>query len=336
MFENKKKKNKLVLFVGGAAIITAGALTLSRCSFNEENEKDNKKNLDTTTTTSNSIVTEVSKSETPIIVTTIPVTSNTEYTTTTVVTTKPEEEIVIEDLKPVVIKNTAEDLVKLSRSFATYVNKTATLSHENYKFEEIKPEDLYSVIYLANIETFDKEETERLIENGIISDNILNNVADSFYFYELYADDTINKIAEGKTNIIDLSMIMSDEKGQEVAKTMNGIMTGSINATKEQNTKNYMDTVFYYAEGVTFAENDYDYRKSIYSTDRDALSVGADYTLSYAASCIDEIFKMKGVATKTYSDIMYEGRVDFSNVVQVFNGCMLEEQKTEDKVNTLK
>lgn len=329
--DNVKQKKGIkgkIAICAGVTVLAVGTIVL--CKSCARGEVENITKGETKTSTSSSITVEVTTTpvttEIPFTTTNAATTSNSSSAETTL--TEPNsnrENSVLEDAVPAVVYISAEDVVKLSRSYATYINKTATLSHKNYKFDEVKPEELYSVVYLANIDSVSASETQKLIEYGIISDNIETNVADSFNFYELYADDTINKIAEGKKNIIDLSLIITDKKGQDTAKIMNGIMTDSISATKEENTKNYIDTSMYYAEGVTLVDNSYDFSKSIYPTDRDELSVGADYTLSYAASCIDEIMKNKGVATKYYSDIMYNGRVDFSNVVQVFNGCKTQE-----------
>lgn len=319
----KKGVKEKIVICAGVTILAVGAFVL--CKSCAKGEVENITKGETKTSTSSSVTVEVTT--TPVTTAkTFTTTSNSSSSETTL--TEPNsnrEGSVLEDAVPAVVYISAEDVVKLSRSYANYINKTATLSHNNYKFDEVKPEELYSVVYLANIDSVSASETQKLIEYGIISDNIETNVADSFNFYELYADDTINKIAEGKKNIIDLSLIITDKKGQDTARIMNDIMTGSISATKEENTKNYIDTSMYYAEGVTLADNNYDFSKSIYPTDRDELSVGADYTLSYAASCIDEIMKNNGIATKYYSDIMYNGRVDFSNVVQVFNGCKTQE-----------
>lgn len=336
---SKKKGNKIKVFIGAVVLATVGGIALTQCSGCEvkdvetsysNSDTDNKDNVATTTSAT---TTTTPKTTTAPFTTTTPKTTTSKTNTTSEPTI--QEEIILDEVTPAIINVTAEDVIKLSQSYATYINKTATLSHRNYKFEEIKPEELYSVVYLANIDFVSKEETARLIANGIISDNIQNNVANSFYFYELYANDTINKISEGKTNTIDLSLLLVNEHDKEVAVTMNKIMTDSISANKETNYKNYMDTVYYYAEGVTIDNNTYDHSKSVYTSDRDKLSVGADYTLSYSASCIDEISKMNGVATEYYSQIMYKGRVDFSNVVSMFNGCKLPEQIENNNSKTL-
>ena len=233
------------------------------------------------------------------------------------------------DFTPVYLDFKAEDVIKLSESFAEYLNKEATLSHVNYKFCEIKPKDLYSVVYLANIDNISKEETETLIEAELISSNIQKNIENSFYFYNLYTDDTINKIDEGKTNLIDLSFILSNKHDIKTFNIMNKIMIDSITNTPEENYKNYVDTAFYYASGVTISNSTYDYSQSVYETDRDKLTVGGNYTLSFVATTIDFISFNNKVATKGVSKILQSGANDFANVTSIFNGCKVDPEIIE-------
>ena len=328
---NKNKKN-VKIFAGIAALALGGALTLTCCSGCQgdieptvsysNSDLGNKPSQTTSKTTSSTTTTAPKENVEPEI-------ENESMEETE------EIEIELEDVEPVYQSMSAEEMVTLSNSFSSYINKAATLSHNNYKFAEITPEDLYSVVYLANIDIISKEETARLIEAGIISDNIQTNVVNSFNFYELYSDDTINKIMEGKTDLIDLSLILANKHDQAVAQTMNKIMIDSIKADNSVAYKNYMDTVFYYAEDVTLYNTEYDYSQSIYETDRDKLSVGGDYTLGYVAVCIDEISKMKGVANVYASEVLTNGANDFSNVVGVFNGCKIStEINNNDKTLT--
>ena len=235
----------------------------------------------------------------------------------------------ITDVEPVYKEMTADDVKNISKSFAEYLNKEATLSHVNYKFSEIEPEDLISVVYLANIDNISKVETEALIEKGLISSNIQKNIENSFYFYNLYTDDTINKIDEGKTNLIDLSLILSNEDDIKTFNIMNKIMIDSITNTPEENYKNYIDTAFYYASDVTVYNNTYDYSQSVYETDRDKLTVGGNYTLSFVATTIDFISFNNKVATKEASKILQSGANDFANVVSIFNGCKVDSEIIE-------
>lgn len=338
--KNKKNKN-IKIFAGCAAVLLAGGIALTSCSGCQNKDKtpssssvdNNTNNTNTSkTTTSNTITSTTTtkpivKDENEIIETT----ESGEVESNETKETEDSEIIDFEDIEPVYIEMSAEDVVTLSRTFSEYVNKTATLSHENYKFDKVTPEDLYSVVYLANIDSISKEETSRLIDAGLISDNIQTNVVNSFNFYELYSDDTINKIMEEKTNIIDLSLILANKHDQAVAETMNKIIIDSIDANTAENYKNYMDTVFYYAEDVTLSGNNYDYSKSIYETDRDELSVGADYTLGYTAICINEISKMNGVSNQYASEILSNGANDFSNVVGIFNGCKISTEIEDNK-----
>ncbi len=338
--KNKKYKN-VKIFASIAALALGATLVATSCSGCHDNDKpvinnsglnNNTSKTTTSTTTSN---TTTSKTENkPVVkdeVEIIEIVETEEVEFNEKLETENAEVIDLEDVEPVYIEMSAEDVVALSRSFSEYVNKTATLSHKNYKFDAVTPEELYSVVYLANIDSISKEETSRLIEAGLISDNIQTNVVNSFNFYELYSDDTINKIMEEKTNIIDLSLILANKQDQKVAETMNKIMIDSINASEDQNYKNYMDTVFYYAEDVTLNDNNYIYGASIYNTDRDELSVGADYTLGYTAICINEISKMNGVSNQYASEILSNGANDFSNVVGIFNGCKISTEIEDNK-----
>lgn len=218
-------------------------------------------------------------------------------------------------------KLTADDLVKMSESFSEYVNKTAVLSHKYYKYEKLKPEDLYPVIFLGNITRFSKEEILELIDRGIISDNHNTNEINSYDFFELYHNDTLNKIMEGRTDIIDLSLILSDERDIEIANTMNTVITDFVSESWSVNYKNYMDTVYYYAGNVTLYNNQYDYSQSIYSTDRSGLSVGADYVLCFAATVIDSIAENNNMANQYSSKMIFDNAYDHSNIASVFNDC---------------
>ena len=101
---------------------------------------------------------------------------------------------------------------------------------------------------------------------------------------------------------------------------MDYVVTGFNANKKSKNLKNYKDTVFYYLEGVTVKKGDYDYSKSIYKEDKEAVGVGADYTNDYTAICIDELAKMYGVSSKELSALFKKSREDLSDVVRVFDG----------------
>lgn len=338
------KKHIILYTISGAALVGTIVLCANACNNGKETKlekkeetEDTKDSVTTTVETTKVYNTTTNNDEKNTIVLEdldedFVTTSNTEYTEEIVMsninhydTTIPVDDTIntLLDVKNEKEVFTAHDVVERSTKLAEYINKNAVLAHDNYKFSTITAEDMYAPVFLANIDHVDDEVTAELIANGIIDENIEVNVANSFYFFELYADDTINKVMEGKTNILDLALLMGYEKDRKTAGTMNDIITGFVSNEKEVNRKNYLDTVYYYAEGVTVNKGDYSYASSIYETDRDRLAVGSDYTLSYAASAIDELAKMAGVATKAESAVMYEGRVDFSNLAQVFmNQCM--------------
>lgn len=317
-------------------------------SFNENQDSYNGEHTHVMDTTAAITTTAPVATTAPVTTTTVATTTNATttkaVTTTAATTTKapakttapkttedteaPEVvEETIEDFTPAIISLTAEDILKMSKEFAAYINENGIFSHRNYKYDKFNMVEMYSVVYLANMDFVSAEETKRLIEGGFISDDILVNIQNSFNFYSFYTTETVNRIKDGKTQILDLSSMMVDREAKKAFNAHESIITGFNTNKKSKNLKNYTDAAFYFAQGVTIKNrNGYDYSKSIYKTDREALSVGADYSLCYMGDCIDEIAKDFGIAVPEYSKIMQEGRDDLSDVVRVFESYTKDEK----------
>lgn len=233
--------------------------------------------------------------------------------------TEPSEVVEIDDFKPVVVKLTAEDILIMSRDFADYLNRFDGFKHRNYKFDAFDMTDLYSVIYLTNIDYVDAKETKKLIEGGFISDNIYTNIENSFHFFSFYVTHSTNRIQDGRSDIIDISQIFVDKKGIKSYNTMYNMMTSYNSNKKSKNLKNYSDLVFYFAENTTIKNRKgYDYRTSAFSDDREVLAVGSDFTLCRVAGIIGEIAKVQGLAESEYIKIFDQGREDISDIIRVF------------------
>ena len=142
------------------------------------------------------------------ITTTAPVTTVAPQTTTLPETTKIVTTTKEEEYAPAVLSMTAEDVKRMSADFADYVNKTGVFRHRNYNHNYFETYELYSVVYLANIDYIGAEETKKLIDGKFINDTVEKVIEDSFNFFAFYTDDTVNKIMDGKTNTIVLSRIM--------------------------------------------------------------------------------------------------------------------------------
>lgn len=230
---------------------------------------------------------------------------------------------------------TADGVAMMSREYSEYVNKIAVLSHKNYKHDEFTEEDLYKTVYLFNADYVNAEEKAKLIEDENITDNIQTNVIKQRDFWNFYCNDTINKWQDGRTDFMDLTLILLDEKAIEVANTMNQILIGFVNDNEsyDVNYKNYMDTVHFYAKGVTLYNNQYDYSKSIYTVNMSQLSAGGYYALSAMANCIEVIAQLKGYSNVDSSEMLLNSANDFSNLAGVFNGCNVynEVEISEDK-----
>ena len=339
VISNIKTVNKKKLFIfGSAATLIGGTIALVSCNNNNQNvnnasivtddtnlDKDNSNNVKPSNTTSsgnenNSNVT-IDANE----VETIEVTIDSEDV-------KEESDEIV----PAVVYMTAEDLVKLSKSYAEYVNKVGVLTTENYTYNEFEAKDLYSTVYLSNIECFTAEETERLIENGIINDNIYSICENSWNFLTFYQGDTLYKVRNKKTNLIDLSMLfVNDEKAEKTFETMNTVLNEMNTADSNKLSSNFVDTYAYFAAGVELPVSNYDYSKSIYTSDRSQLAAGSVYALSYAAEVIKDLSVEKGVATWTVGNTLSEVINDRSNIVRIFDGCTATKENTNEPSKVL-
>ena len=331
-------KKKLMVF-GGAAAIIGGAVALVSCNANNQNvnnasivtddtnlDKNNSNNVKPSTTTtpssnneSNSNVT-IDANE----VETIEVTIDSEDT-------KESEEIV-----PAVVYMTAEDLVKLSKTYAEYINKVGVFTTENYTYNKFEAKDLYSAVYLSNIDCFTDEETKRLIDNGIINDDIGSVVVNSFGFFNFYQTDTYHKAKNGDKNLIDLSMLfVNDKKAEKIFETMNTVLGEMSTADSNKLSSNFVDTYAYFAAGVELPVSNYDYSKSIYTSDRSQLSVGSIYTLSFATEVIKNLSVEKGAATWTVGNTLSEVINDRSDIIRVFEGCTISKENANEPSKVL-
>lgn len=330
---NGKTVKKIAGF-GGAAIILGGTIALGSCNHDSENVNDasissdntNSNNNDVketlTTTTNNTTATEPDE-----------VTIDATDVETMEVTIESEKEDTTNsnEFEPAVVYMTAEDLVKLSKSYAEYVNKVGVFDNENYSYDKFEAKDLYSAVYLSNIDCFTDEETRRLIDNGIINDDIGSVVVNSFGFFNFYQTDTYHKVQNGDQNFIDLSMLFAnDSKAEKVFETMTTVLNDMGTNDASKISSNFIDTYAYFAAGVELPVSDYDYSKSIYTSDRSQLSVGSMYALSYTAEVIKDLSVEKGVTTWSIGNTFSEVINDRSNIVRIFEGCVNEPEKNEE------
>lgn len=312
-------KKKLLIF-GSAATLIGGTIALVSCNNNNQNVNNSSIVTDDTNLDKNNSNVTIDANE----VETIEVTIDSEDT-------KESEEIV-----PAVVYMTAEDLVKLSKTYAEYINKVGVLTTENYTYNEFEAKDLYSTVYLSNIECFTAEETERLIENGIINDNIYSICENSWNFLTFYQGDTLYKVRNKNTNLIDLSMLfVNDKKAEKIFETMNTVLNEMNTADSNKLSSNFVDTYAYFAAGVELPVSNYDYSKSIYTSDRSQLSVGSIYTLSFATEVIKNLSVEKGAATWTVGNTLSEVINDRSDIIRVFEGCTISKENTNEPSKVL-
>lgn len=228
------------------------------------------------------------------------------------------------DMPELVTDLSVEDITKLSTDLNNHVSEVAILSHENYQYAPLDARTLYTTVYLANIDYISAETTNELIEKGMITDNIHTNIEISQGFYGLYFADTINKILSGNTNIMDLSVMMSNSRDKEVAKTMRKQTTDFVDAPVAENRKNFQDLAAFYSAGEVISQG-YDFSKSIYNVNEEQIGVGADYSLYYGAQVIVEAAKYydqvneEKITDKQSLKILNNQLFDCANIMNVFN-----------------
>ena len=337
MKKNNGKAKKRVMIFGGTGLLLTGGILLATSSCEGEKKVVVDKENSISDTTVTTVVTQDTTTTTKTFVTTtkdgkteevqVPVettnTSDVNYDTTV-------------ELKPIAkTQVTIEDLVKMTKEYTKYVNEEGTFSHKNYvhgKFDEENIDlSIFAAAYLANIDYVSAEDTNTLIANGYIKDTIENVVIDSFDFYAFYTDDTVNKIKDGNTNVLDLSLIMNDKKGKDAFATMNGVIKSFNTNTQSQNLKNYKDTVFYYIEGVTVNKDDYNYSDSIFTEDKEALGVGSDYTMDYAAISVAKLAHDYDVEVPELETLFKASREDLADVYRLFYSYTAEQEKCYTK-----
>lgn len=330
-------KKRLVMF-GGAAVLLGGTIAL--VSYNTDSQNVNGASIVTDDTN-------VGKDNSNSVKPSVPTTSNNENENSANVTIDASDVETIdvtiggEDIKendelvPAVVYMTAEDLVKLSKTYAEYVNKVGVFTTENYVYNKFEAKDLYSAVYLSNIDCFTDEETKRLIDNGIINDDIGSVIVNSFGFFNFYQTDTYHKAKNGDKNLIDLSMLfVNDKKAEKTFETMNNVLNEMSTADSSKLSSNFVDTYAYFAAGVELPVENYDYSKSIYTSDRSQLAAGSVYALSYAAEVIKDLSVEKGVATWTVGNTLSEVINDRSNIVRIFEGCRASKENETQKIMT--
>ena len=228
------------------------------------------------------------------------------------------------DMPELVTDLSVEDITKLSTDLNNHVNEVAILSHENYQYAPLDARTLYTTVYLANIDYISAETTNELIEKGMITDNIHTNIEESQEFYGMYFADTINKILSGNTNIMDLSIMMANPRDKEVAQTMRKQTIDFVDASIEENRKNFQDLAAFYSAGE-FIPQGYDFSKSIYKVNEEQIGVGADYSLYYGAQVIVEAAKYydqvneEKITDKQSLKILNNQLFDCANIMNVFN-----------------
>lgn len=358
MFMKKNPRKKRIIFYTGSSILLTGAIVLCANACGNKNEEEKKVEV-TTTTTAASTTAPITKEFVTTKATTTTA-DEVEYIDLDEETTAYDEEGEVmltaaasNDDEPeyattignqdevisqlLAVKNakedfTMEDVIDRSEAYAKYVNNYSVMSHDKYKFSKFTAEDMYSMVYLTNIDHISTEETAKMIEAGIIADDAPTNIANSFYFCELYIDDTMHKVMEKNGNILDLGLLMGYDADRKTAGTMNNIITGFISNDNEINRKNYLDTVYWYVEGTTVNMNGYSYKDSVYETDRDRLSAGSNYALLNASTCIKELAKMAGVATEQENAYMDTGSLYYEDVINIFNNSCGQPDKSKQYV----
>lgn len=332
---NKMKKIRNLVVFGGAAVILGGTVGLVSCqnSCKSATNDDLKPNDDISKSdvgnnlSSNGHDTtssEVYNSELDVV----------ETVEMTFDDTKEEDNDDL-DVEPAIVYMSAEELVKLSNSYADYINKIGEFNTENCNYDKFEAKDLYSAVYLSNIDCFTNEETQRLIDNGIINDDIASIMVDSFNFFNFYQTDTYHKAMNGNKNLIDLSMIfINDKKANNISNTMNTVLNEISTSDTSKISSNFVDTYAFFARGTTLPVSNYDYSKSIYQSDRSQLSVGSMYALSFEAEVVKDLSVYKGVTTYAVGQNLSEVLGDQSNIVRVFEGCLENKEKEQEKSMT--
>ena len=331
-------KKKLLIF-GSAATLIGGTIALVSCNNNNQNvnnssivtddtnlDKNNSNNVKPSTTTTPSSNNKNNSN----------VTIDANEVETIEVTIDSEDVKESEEIVPAVVYMTAEDLVKLSKTYAEYINKVGVFTTENYAYNKFEAKDLYSGVYLSNIDCFTDEETKRLIDNGIINDDIGSVVVNSFGFFNFYQTDTYHKAKNGDKNLIDLSMLfVNDKKAEKTFETMNAVLGEMSTADSNKLSSNFVDTYAYFAAGVELPVSNYDYSKSIYTSDRSQLVAGSVYALSYAAEVIKDLSVEKGVATWAVGNTLSEVINDRSDIVRIFDGCTATKENANEPSKVL-
>ena len=339
IMENLNMINKKRLAMFGGIVILGGTIALVSCENNNQNvndasivaddsnnEKNDFVNVEASTTTISNIKNENSSTT---------IDANIDEPVEVIIGSDATKEE-LDEILPAVVYMTAEDLVKLSKTYAEYINKVGVFTTENYTYNKFEAKDLYSAVYLSNIDCFTDEETKRLIDSGIINDDIGSVVVNSFGFFNFYQTDTYHKAKNGDKNLIDLSMLfVNDKKAEKTFETMNAVLGEMSTADSNKLSSNFVDTYAYFAAGVELPVSNYDYSKSIYTSDRSQLAAGSVYALSYAAEVIKDLSVEKGVATWTVGNTLSEVINDRSNIVRIFDGCTATKENTNEPSKVL-
>lgn len=329
-----KIKNKKGLAMFGGVVILGGSIALASCNANCKNTNDTSITMDDTNLNKDNSKTDNASNVVNSNDNKNNSSSNVVVNDSIISNDNTKEES--EEIVPAVVYMTAEDLVKLSKTYAEYINKVGVFTTENYTYNKFEAKDLYSAVYLSNIDCFTDEETKRLIDNGIINDDIGSVVVNSFGFFNFYQTDTYHKAKNGDKNLIDLSMLfVNDKKAEKTFETMNTVLGEMSTADSNKLSSNFVDTYAYFAAGVELPVSNYDYSKSIYTSDRSQLAAGSVYALSYAAEVIKDLSVEKGVATWTVGNTLSEVINDRSNIVRIFDGCTATKENTNEPSKVL-
>ena len=171
---------------------------------------------------------------------------------------------------------------------------------------------------------------------GIINDNIYSICENSWNFLSFYQGDTLYKVRNKKANLIDLSMLfVNDKKAEKTFETMNTVLNEMNTVDSNKLSSNFVDTYAYFAAGVELPVSNYDYSKSIYTSDRSQLSVGSIYTLSFATEAIKDLSVEKGAATWTVGNALSEVINDRSDIIRLFEGCTISKENTNEPSKVL-
>lgn len=325
--KTKKRIKKIAIYAGAGAILFGSGIALGngigRVSVDTMSVSDDTKS-NSNSDINSSVVTESSVSSSVTESNTLSIESN-----------------VLDSVEPS-IRLTAEDVVILSEESAKHINDTATLKTEDYVFSEVETDDVIEFATLCNIDFISKEELARLIDKDLVSDNfhsIMQNKRLS-YLFGIMASDTYTKAREGKTDMIDPSLILVDEKDKKVLQTLRQMMIDSSTATFEENKNNYQHVVFYFGEDMQSYQGEYDYTTSPFEGDVSELSTGGKFMAGLYASIMDTVYNEKGVTNKRYSEVLNRNVTDVTNLINTFydecavlddNQNEIESQKTLTK-----